>query len=152
MAELVARIEVDAPVEQTWAAVTDWDRQGEWMLATTVRAGRRDGEANLVAATGWRRLAVRDPMVITAWEPPQRCEVRHTGRLVRGSGAFEVRPLADGRSEFVWSEWLELPWGMAGELGWWALRPVLAAGVQASLRRFARWAPTYRRLDEPGQR
>ena len=39
MRDLVERIEIDAPPERVWAAVTDWARQGEWMLATDVRDG-----------------------------------------------------------------------------------------------------------------
>ena len=36
-------------------------------------------------------------MTIVVWEPPHRAVVRHTGRVVRGSGAFEVRELVGGR-------------------------------------------------------
>jgi hypothetical protein len=58
---------------------------------------------------------------------------------VRGTGAFEVEPLAGGRSRFVWREDLELPLGLLGRLGWPLVRPVFAFGVQLSLRRFGRW-------------
>lgn len=63
--------------------------------------------------------------------------VRHTGRVVRGTGVFEVIPR--GRlSEFAWTERLQLPWPVSGPLGRW-----LAAGparwvMDASLRRFRR--------------
>jgi hypothetical protein len=61
------RLEVDvaAPVERTWAAATDWDRQGEWMLATRVRGTVRDGRGvggQLAATTGLGPLAVVDRM------------------------------------------------------------------------------------------
>ncbi|HST64846.1 MAG TPA: hypothetical protein VLM05_06630, partial [Mycobacteriales bacterium] len=48
-------VDVDAPVERTWAAATDWDRQGEWMLGTTVRGTVNDGRGvggGIRAATG----------------------------------------------------------------------------------------------------
>jgi hypothetical protein len=64
--------------------------------------------------------------------------VRHTGRVERGSGAFEVEALAAGRSRVVWSEWIELPLGLLGRLGWPLVRPVLRQLVQVSLRRLAR--------------
>ena len=35
--EIRLEVDVAAPVERTWAAATDWDRQGEWMLVTRVR-------------------------------------------------------------------------------------------------------------------
>ena len=37
MPDLVERIDVDAPPERVWALLTDWERQGDWMLATDVR-------------------------------------------------------------------------------------------------------------------
>lgn len=145
-ARVALSVEVDAPVEQTWAAATDWARQGEWMLATSVT-----GEAattvgvggQLEAVTGLGRFGVRDPMTITSWDPPRRCEVLHTGRVVRGTGVFAVRPLGGGRSAFDWSEELELPLGLLGRAGWRLVRPLLVLGVRVSLRRFAAWAEGY---------
>ena len=145
-ATLVLTVDVDAPVEQTWAGATDWDGQGEWMLGTDVRATARNGEGvggGIEAFTGLTvrgaRLGFLDTMSITLWEPPHRCHVVHTGRLVRGTGAFEVEPRGDGRSRFVWREDLELPLGLLGRLGWPLVRPLFAYGVQLSLKRFARW-------------
>ena len=141
-ATLVLTVDVDAPVEQTWAGATDWAGQGEWMLGTrvwpTVQAGQGVG-GGIEAFTGVGPLGVLDRMQITLWEPPRRCHVLHLGRVVRGTGAFEVEPLADGRSRFVWREDLDLPLGLLGRLGWPLVRPVFAFGVQLSLRRFARW-------------
>ncbi len=145
IAELRLHVDVEAAPAVTWAAMTDWDRQGEWMLATSVRGTVAAGHGvggQLVAVTGRRPLAFRDPMVITTWEPPYRCVVRHTGRLVRGVGIFEVAELPGGRSRFIWVEQLVLPLGWLGELGFGLLRPLARVGVRYSLRRFARWAPT----------
>jgi uncharacterized protein YndB with AHSA1/START domain len=139
--DLTLHVDVDAPIETTWAGVVDWDRQGEWMLGTRVEAGEQDGRGvggTLRAFTGLGPIGFWDSMVITAWDPPHRCEVRHTGRVVRGSGTFavEARP---GGSRFVWSEHLELPLGALGRAGWPLVRPAFAAGVQHSLNRFARF-------------
>ena len=41
--ELRLEVDVDAPIERTWAAATDWDRLGEWMLATRVRGTEQAG-------------------------------------------------------------------------------------------------------------
>jgi uncharacterized protein YndB with AHSA1/START domain len=154
--ELIEQVDVDAPPEQVWAALVDWDRQGEWMLLTDVRAVEGDGQGvggRLAAVTGLRlpggllrgrRLGVLDTMLITAWEFPRRVDVRHTGRVVRGTGTFEVRPRDGGRSTFVWTEGLDLPLGVLGRAGWPLVRPVMAAGVRLSLRRFAAYARDHR--------
>lgn len=141
MAELERSVDVDAPAEAVWAAVTDWERQSDWMLATTARVTRARGQGvggAIEAVTALGPLRVVDSMEITAWQPPELCVVRHTGRVVRGAAAFRVIPLTASRSRFVWCEWLDLPLGMVGQLGWLGVRPVVGAGVGYSLRRLAR--------------
>ena len=141
MAEISLAVDVDAPPEQVWAAAVDWDRQGEWMVGTTVRGGQGLG-ARLTAFTGVGGVGFDDPMVVTTWEPPWRCVVRHEGRVVRGSAAFEVQPLPGGRARFVWTEWLVLPFGLLGEVGFLLLRPLILVPLRYSLRRFATFAST----------
>jgi uncharacterized protein YndB with AHSA1/START domain len=152
MPELVEQVDVDAPPERVWAALVDWDRQGEWMLSTDVRSDDETGGqgvgGRLAARTGLRlpggrRIGVLDSMVITEWTPPRVVHVRHTGRVVRGTGVFEVRPRGDG-STFVWTERLDLPLGPLGRLGWPLVRPAMVAGVRLSLRRFAAFARDHR--------
>jgi hypothetical protein len=141
-ATLVLTVDVDAPVEQTWAGATDWAGQGEWMLGTRVWPTAQDGQGvggGIEAFTGVGPLGFLDRMQITLWEPPRRCHVLHVGRVVRGTGAFEVEPLPGDRSRFVWREDLELPLGVLGRLGWPLVRPASAFLVQLSLRRFGRW-------------
>ncbi len=137
MAELVVTADVEAPAQDVWDLLTDWDQHDRWMLLTSASGGRAQG-AQIEAFTGLGRVGLRDPMTIVVWEPPQRCVVRHTGRIVRGSGAFEVRELAPSRSRIVWSEWLDLPLGPVGRLGWLLVRPLARFGVALSLRRLAR--------------
>ncbi|MFD1150092.1 SRPBCC family protein [Saccharothrix hoggarensis] len=135
MTRLELRVDVAAPPATTWAALTDWERQGEWMLGTTVRVTSGDGASEgsgLAAFTGVGRLGFTDTMRITAWEPPVRCAVAHTGRLVRGTGEFVVVPRGDARSEFVWSEDVAALLALA-----------FAPGVKWSLRRFAAFAREY---------
>lgn len=141
MTELTLHVDVAAGVQATWDAVVDWDRQGEWMLGTRVEAGEQSGRGvggTLRAYTGAGPLGFWDTMTITGWDPPNRCEVLHTGRLVRGVGVFAVEERGAG-SRFVWSEQLDLPLGVIGRAGWPLVRPVFAAGVQHSLKRFARF-------------
>ena len=135
-------IDIDAPVQRVWDAVVDWDNQGDWMLGTQVRGTVQSGVGvggGLEAFTGVRGIGFLDTMEITAWDPPHRCDVRHTGRLVRGTGVFEVLALPGGqRSRFVWQESLDLPLGVVGRVGWLLVRPLAALGIRLSLRRLAR--------------
>jgi hypothetical protein len=137
---LALSVDVDAPADVTWAAAVDWARQGEWMLGTRVTPTAGNGQgvgARLEAFSGIGPIGFLDPMEITLWQPPRACHVKHLGRVVRGTGAFDVEPRGDGRSRFHWSEDLELPWGALGRLGWLLVRPLFALGVAVSLRRFA---------------
>jgi hypothetical protein len=97
--------------------------------------------APVSARTGIGPAAFVDSMTITDWQPPHRCAVVHTGKVVRGTAAFEVEPLPGGRSRFVWSEWVLLPFGAAGRIGFALVRPLVVAGLRHSLREFARWVP-----------
>lgn len=136
------RVDVEASAEDVWAGAVDWAGQGEWMLGTTVRPTAQGGRGvggGIEAFTGVGRVGFLDTMEITRWEPPRACHVLHTGRVVRGTGAFEVEPRGDGRATFVWSEDLVLPLGALGRLGWPLVKPFFAAGVRLSLRRFGRW-------------
>ena len=150
MTELTETVDVDVPPGRAWAALTDWVRQGEWMLATDVRTvgGPAEGVGGRLEARtgvpmpGGAHLGVLDAMQITRWEPPRRVDVRHTGRVVRGSAVFEVRPRGEGAT-VVWTEVLDLPLGRGGRLGWRFVRPVVRAGLSLSLRRFAAFARRY---------
>lgn len=143
--DITLSVDIAAPVETVWGVVTDWEAQGDWMLGTSVRVTRGDGVSigsELAATTGVGPLGVTDTMQIVGWDPPHRATVRHTGRVVRGSGVFTVleRTGPEGRedSRFVWSEQLDLPLGLLGAVGWPLVRPAFALGLQYSLNRLAR--------------
>jgi hypothetical protein len=145
---LTMRVDVNAPPETVFAAATDWERQGEWMLGTTVRVRRGDGRSvgsQLEAVTGIRGIGVTDSMQITVWDAPARCEMRHLGRVVRGTGIFAVQPHGGEAATFEWTEQLELPLGVLGELAWPLVRPVFGWGLRRSLDRFADFCRSYPR-------
>ena len=134
--EVASSVVVSAKVERVWQAAVDWPTQRRWVWGTRVRGGEGVG-APVVARTGIGPIGFTDTMVITQWDPPRRCVMRHTGRVVRGSGSFEVVP--HGRTcEFRWTERLQLPLGVLGRLGWRVVRPLAQWVLDASLRRFAR--------------
>ncbi|WP_216214207.1 SRPBCC family protein [Amycolatopsis aidingensis] len=150
MTDVVVSVDVAAPAGTTWLALTDWERQGEWMLGTRVRVVEGNGRSvgsRIAAFTGVAGVGFTDTMEITHWEPPIRCAVRHLGKVVRGTGAFHVRENGPHRSVFVWSEQLALPFGPLGKLGWPVVKPAFSAGLWYSLRRFARFAEHYRMGD-----
>lgn len=142
MPDLRLSVDVAATPDRAFAAATDWDHQDQWMLGTKVRGTHLGGHAlggRVEAFSGLGKLGFLDTMTVTGWDPPRRCEVLHTGRVVRGSGVFAVEDLGTGCSRFVWSEHLDLPLGVLGRAGWPLVRPAFVAGVRASLKRFARW-------------
>jgi hypothetical protein len=144
MPEIVLTVDVAAPADEVWAAVTDWPGQGAWMLGTSVRGTVQDGRGvggGIEAFTGLGRLGFLDTMTITRWDPPRRCEVEHHGRVVRGSAVFEVIPVDSEHARFVWAEWLSPPLGLLGAIGYALVRPLAVVGLRASLLRLARWAP-----------
>ncbi|MBB4686101.1 SRPBCC family protein [Amycolatopsis jiangsuensis] len=151
MSDLVLSVDVAAPAGTTWLALTDWNRQGEWMLGTSVRVTEGNGRSvgsRLSAFTGIAGVGFTDTMEITSWEPPLRCTVRHLGRIVRGTGTFQVVAKGAGDCTLVWAEHLSLPFGVVGRAGWPVVRPAFALGVRQSLRQFARFAENYSMGDQ----
>lgn len=146
MSDLVESVEVAAPAGTTWLALTDWSRQGEWILGTEVRVVSGNGRSvgsRIEAFTGVAGIGVTDTMEITSWEPPVRCTVRHRGMIVRGTGSFHVQARGPHRSVFIWSERLILPFGLVGRMGWQVVKPLFSLGLRRSLQRFAYFAESY---------
>jgi carbon monoxide dehydrogenase subunit G len=144
--EVSAATRVRATPERVWEVAMDWSRQGEWIPATRVRGGTGVG-AQVTARTAVGPVGFTDTMVITEWDPPRRCVVQHTGKVVRGRGIFEVIPHGE-LTEFRWTEVVELPLPAALQRGP-ALRATQVAGqravgplarrsLQYALARFAR--------------
>jgi len=143
---LEERVAVAAPPEAVFAAVADWERQSGWVAFTTVTAEggpHRVGE-RLLAVTKVAGVGFSDPMEVTRWEPPRRVDVRHLGRVLRGTGTFLVEP-APGGAWFVWSEDLDLPLGVAGRLGFAVVGSAFRRMLRRSLRRLARMVEADRR-------
>jgi hypothetical protein len=148
--EVKSRVRVRATPERIWEIAMDWSRQGEWIPGTSVSGGTGVG-AQVVARTAVGPVGFTDTIIITVWDPPRRCVVRHTGKVVRGSGIFEVIPLRDpsglsdpsNLSEFRWTELVELPVPDAVQpsavlVGRWTVVPLTRLALDYSLRRFAR--------------
>lgn len=139
-------VAVAAPARVVWSYVTDWPRQGEWIPLTRVEVVgdprlRHTVGGRIRAWTGLGPVGFWDPMTITAWEEQPdgsaRCEVLHTGAVVRGDAEFAVHADGADACRFVWWERLDIPGGPVGALLWrlggWAAR----RGVGLALRRMA---------------
>jgi hypothetical protein len=110
------------------------------MLGTKVWPVDGDGTGvggKIEAFTGVWRIGFLDTMEITAWDPPRLCDVNHTGRVVRGTGTFEVVATSESTSKFIWSEDLDLPLGLLGKVGFFFVKPGFVHGVRKSLEKFA---------------
>jgi carbon monoxide dehydrogenase subunit G len=132
-------VDIDAPPERVWDHVVDWPRQSEWIPATRVRAAAGTGIGTQVEAfTGVGPLGLRDTMTVTAWDPPRRCEVLHTGRLLRGEAGFVVTPRGHDGARLEWWERFDLPGGPAGRLAWPAAHLAVRLGIRRALQALRR--------------
>ncbi len=122
---------IDVPIEKVWAALADWESQGEWMLQTTVEVTSdiREGVGTSIAAfTGIGQLGIMDHMTVTSWNPPTICDVVHTGAIIKGTGRFELTALSENSTRFDWSEEILAPRAI-----FLLIAPGLYAGVRISL-------------------
>jgi hypothetical protein len=140
MEHIELEVLVQAPALNVWNAITNWQAQSSWMLGTKVWPVNGDGTGiggQIEAFTGIWRIGFLDTMEITSWEPPAKCDVLHTGRVVRGTGTFEVIATSESTSKFIWSEDLDLPLGLLGKIGFTLVKPGFVYGVRKSLEKFA---------------
>ncbi len=134
-----ADITVAAPRGLVWGQLVDWEAQADWMVdarAVRVLTDARTGEGvTLCVPTRVLGVTVDDVMRVTAWQPPERLEVAHLGRVIRGTGAFELAPIERGTAVTWWEE-VDPPLGAAGRWGARRLvRPVVQRLFTRSLRR-----------------
>ena len=156
-----ASIELRLDPQTAWDVVMDWDRQSRWMLLTRVWATEQNGTGvggGVAARTSVGAVGFTDDMVITHWDPPRECTVKHLGKLVRGTGTFTITPLPTGSRpgtasdasagaaasaggggcRFTWAEDVVPPLGRAGVVGWPVARVGFEWMMRASLRRLVR--------------
>ncbi len=134
---------VHAPVELVWNRVTDWPSQSEWMLGTKVSGTGAGVDGEISAFTGIGPIGFLDTMIITRWKPPYRCDVLHTGKIVKGTGSFQVERVGKNISKFIWIEYLNIPFGFVGRFGFKLVRPLFVLGVQKSLDKFAKYVSDF---------
>jgi uncharacterized protein YndB with AHSA1/START domain len=127
---------IAAPIEKVWAALADWESQGDWMLQTTVEVTSqiREGVGTTIAAfTGIGKFGVMDHMIVTSWQPPHICDVTHTGKIIKGTGRFKLSAIDAETTRFDWSEEILTP-----RVVFLLIAPGLYAGVRISLAKLSR--------------
>ena len=127
---------INAPIEKVWAALADWESQGDWMLQTTVEVTSeiREGVGTTITAfTGIGKFGVMDHMVVTSWQPPHICDVAHTGKIIKGTGRFQLSAIDADTTRFDWSEEIVTP-----RVIFLLIAPGLYAGVRISLAKLGR--------------
>jgi hypothetical protein len=94
----------------------------------------REGVGTTIAAfTGIGKLGVMDHMVVTSWQPPHICDVLHTGKIIKGTGRFELVVIDAETTRFNWSEEILAPRAI-----FLLIAPGLYAGVRISLTKLGR--------------
>jgi hypothetical protein len=148
--KLALRVEINQPIKIVWQHLVDWRSQSDWMLQTKVWSELdqdrtvKNGKGVLIFAfTGLfpklypkLKLGVLDTMEVVNWHPPYKCDVLHIGRIIRGTGSFELVSNSDskkGGTTFYWSEEIIAPAVFIA-----ILKPFILLGVRISLRRFTR--------------
>ena len=140
-------IDISAPLEKVWRELIDWEKQSSWMLATKVwiTSEQREGIGTEIAAfTGLaakrypllKFLGVLDEMRVTGWQVDSesaRCDVLHTGKIIKGTGTFLLTRISDTSVRFDWSEVVIAPRAI-----FFLIKPATLIGVYLSLSRFAR--------------
>ena len=139
------RITINLPCsqERAWAAIADWESQGNWMLQTKVwvTSQIREGAGTSISAfTGplykfypkFSSLGLLDTMVVTKWQPPEICDVVHMGKVLKGTGSFALSPINSTSTKFNWSETIE-----CSRIKFLVIAPFLWVGVRISLARLS---------------
>jgi len=138
--EVVQR--TSASREAVWRVLTEWERQPEWMLdakAVEVLTPQRQGEGVTIRCpTLLLGVTVDDVMRVTGWRENEYLEITHLGKVIAGTGAFELRAV-DGGTQITWWEQIDPP---LGRLGAWGARtlalPIIERIFRRSLRNLAK--------------
>ena len=133
-------IEINASQKEVFDSFVNWETQGEWMFGTKVYRTKNNGEGiggEIVAWTGFWKIGFNDPMVITKWEAPRIVDMKHLGKVVKGTGSMIAEKISDNRTKFIWSETIELPFSIFGRIGWFFIKPFFVIAIKHSLKKFA---------------
>jgi carbon monoxide dehydrogenase subunit G len=131
-----------APPFAAWAALTDWERQAEWMRdadRVEVVSAQREG-VGTVLAVRTRVLHVplfTERLEVVGWDPPRELRIAHRS-FIRGAGIWSLEPAGTG-TRFRWTEEIALPVPLLGELALRVYRPFMHRLMGGAMRDLQRW-------------
>ena len=99
--DLSLSVDIKASQAEVFKKVVDWESQGDWMLGTKVSRTKNNGQGlggEIVAWTGIWKFGFNDPMVITQWIEPKIIDVKHLGKVVKGTGSMVVEKIDEKNS------------------------------------------------------
>lgn len=125
------------PPAAAWAALTDWERQAEWMRdadRVDVVSPQREGLGTTVAV---RTRVLHVPLFterleVVGWDPPRELRIAHRS-FVRGTGTWSLEPAGTG-TRFRWVEEILLPVPVLGELALRVYRPFMRRLMGGAMR------------------
>jgi len=125
------------PPAAAWAALTDWERQAEWMRdadRVEVVSLQRAGLGTTVAV---RTRVLHVPLFterleVVGWDPPRELRIAHRS-FVRGTGTWSLEPAGTG-TRFRWVEEISLPVPVLGELALRVYRPFMRRLMGGAMR------------------
>ena len=125
------------PPAAAWAALTDWERQAEWMRdadRVEVVSLQRAGLGTTVAV---RTRVLHVPLFterleVVGWDPPRELRIAHRS-FVRGTGTWSLGPAGTG-TRFRWVEEVSLPVPVLGELALRVYRPFMRRLMGGAMR------------------
>lgn len=97
-----------ASADAVWAVASDWSRHGDYFPLTHMSVADEPAGVgqHFTATSRLGPLAMPDPMVVTAWDPPRdggpgSFAIRKLGKVLAGTVAFTVTPTPTG-SQLTW--------------------------------------------------
>lgn len=119
---------LEGPPELVWQLLTDWERQGDWMLEASdfeIVSEHREGVGVIAEATvKIGGISTRDRIRVDVWEPPSRLGIEHLG-WVAGRGDLRMTPVDGGLTRLDWREELHPPLGPLGAIGIRLFKPLM---------------------------
>jgi hypothetical protein len=138
-------VQLDRTPDVVWRAVTDWERQGEWMLEASdflvVSSAREGVGVEAEATVRIAGISTRDTIRVDTWEPERHLGIVHLG-WVKGRGDLRLEASGPG-THLRWREELQPPLGVLGAVGLRAFRPLLVRTFRRDLRELAAFVKRY---------
>ena len=127
--------EIDLPVEQVWARLTDWDRAAGWLGVDSIRT---DGPTAVGTSLRFTTRGKERTSEIAALDPGRSITLRSRQGGVTADYTYRVEPAAAGSRVTLVAEVVTRgAWGLAGPMIRAAIRRTDSAQLDAFDRELA---------------